>query len=71
MLDGDVKEREKFWNYLDRVVDRVNNGYRLCVLRDPNKLVGDRMRAGVTDSFVVLGGNDSGRRVIDFYAERG
>ena len=31
---GDVEEREKFWNDLDRVADRVGNGYRLCVLQD-------------------------------------
>ena len=31
---GDVEEREKFWNDLDSVADRVGNGYRLCVLQD-------------------------------------
>ena len=33
---GDDEERERFWNYLDRVVDRVGNRYRLCVLGDLN-----------------------------------
>ena len=27
-----VEERERFWNDLDKVVDKVRNGYRLCVL---------------------------------------
>ena len=34
--EGEVEERERFWNYLDRVVKRVGNGYKLCVLGDLN-----------------------------------
>ena len=34
--EGDVEERVRFWNYLDRVEDRVGNGYRLCVTKDLN-----------------------------------
>ena len=30
--EGDGEERKKFWNDLDKVIDRVGNGYRLCVL---------------------------------------
>ena len=30
------EERERFWNYLDRIADRVVNGYRLSVLGDLN-----------------------------------
>ena len=26
--EGDCEEKERFWNDLDRVVDRVGNGYR-------------------------------------------
>ena len=26
----DGEERERFWNDLDRIVDRVGNWYRLC-----------------------------------------
>ena len=33
------EERETF----ERIVDRVVNGYRLCVLGDMNEWVGDRM----------------------------
>ena len=32
----DVEGSEKFWNDLDRVIDRTDNGYRLCVLGDMN-----------------------------------
>ena len=28
------KERERFWNELDRNVDRIGNGYTLCVLEE-------------------------------------
>ena len=30
--EGNGEEREKLWNDLDRVVNRVGDGYRLCVL---------------------------------------
>ena len=30
------KERERFWNDLDSIVDRVGNGYILCFFRDLN-----------------------------------
>ena len=30
------EERERFWNDMDRTMDRVGNGYRLCVLGDLN-----------------------------------
>ena len=32
---------------MDRIVDRVGNGYRLCVLEDLNGWIGDRVRAGI------------------------
>ena len=38
--------------HLDRVVDRVDNGYKLCVL-DLNGRVGVRLRAGITVGFEV------------------
>ena len=28
--EGSVEERKMFWNDLDRIVDKVGNGYRLC-----------------------------------------
>ena len=33
---GDGEERDGFWNDLDRIEDRVGNGYRLCILGDLN-----------------------------------
>ena len=48
---GEVRERERFLNDLDGVVDRVGNKYRLCVLGDLNRWGGDRMRAEIADAF--------------------
>ena len=31
--EREVEERERFWNGLDRVVDRTGNRYRLCAER--------------------------------------
>ena len=31
---GDGEERDRFWNELDRIVDRVGDLYRLCILGD-------------------------------------
>ena len=33
--------------------------------------IGERTRAGITGAFGVTGENDSGRRVVEFCAERG
>ena len=35
-LRGDVEERERLWNNLDRFIYRLSNGYRLCVLGNLN-----------------------------------
>ena len=40
------KERKRFWNNLDKVVDRVGNWYRLCVVVDMG-------RTGITRTFGV------------------
>ena len=42
-------------------MDRVGNGYRLCVLEDPNGWVGDRVRVGITGVFGVSRENDNGK----------
>ena len=68
--EGDVEERERLWNDLDRVIDRIGNGYKLCVLGYLNRWVGERMKEGITGWFGVPGEIDTGRRVIDFPAER-
>ena len=31
-----VEERDRFWNDMDRTLDSVENGYRLCILGDLN-----------------------------------
>ena len=59
----DGEERDKFWNDMDRILDRIKNGYRWCIL-------GDRTRGGITGSFGFPGENDNGTRV-EFCAERG
>ena len=48
LTEGEVQERERFWNDSDRVVDRVGNGYKLCVLGDLNGWVGNQLRVGIT-----------------------
>ena len=32
LTERDVVERDRFWSDLNKVVDRVSNGYRLCVI---------------------------------------
>ena len=32
----DDEERDRFWNDMDRILDSVGNGYRLCILGDLN-----------------------------------
>ena len=38
-----TEERERFWNDLDKTVDRVGNGYRLCMLGNLIRWIGDRV----------------------------
>ena len=45
--EGSSEEREKFWNDLDRNMDKVGDGYRSCVLGDLNGWIGDRVRASI------------------------
>ena len=61
-----VEERGRFWNSMDRTMDRIGNGYRLYVLGDLNRCIGDRVRAGITDAFGVQGENKNERRVVEF-----
>ena len=68
--EGGDEERNRFLNDMDRILDRVGNGFRLCVLGDLNGLIGDKTRAGITGAFGVPGENDNGRRVVEFCAER-
>ena len=66
LSEGDSEERESYWNDLNRIVDRVGNEYRLCVLGDLNIWIGDRVRVGK-----IPGQINNGRRKVEFCAERG
>ena len=68
---GDGEERNRFWNDIDRILDRVGIGHRLYILGDLNGWIGDRTRASRTSAFGVQLVNDNGRRVVKFYAARG
>ena len=46
--EGDGEERDRFWNDMDRTLNSVRNGYRLCMLGDLNGRIGNRTRAGIT-----------------------
>ena len=61
----DGEERDRFWNDMDRTLDSILNGYRLCFL-DLNGWIGERERAGITGAFGVPGKNDNGRRVVEW-----
>ena len=68
----EMVKKDRFWNNMDRTLDSVGNGYRLCILRDLNGWIGDRTRANITTgAFGVPGENVNGRRVVEFSAERG
>ena len=49
---------------MDRTLDSVGNGYRLCILEDLNGWIGDSSRAGITGDFGVPGDNDNDGRVV-------
>ena len=68
--ERDGEERDRICKNMDRILNRVGNGYRLCILSNLNGWIGDRMRAGITGGFGVPGENDNGRRVVEFCAER-
>ena len=53
-----------------RTLDSVGNGYRLCILGDLNKWIGNKTRTGITNDFGVPGDNNKCRRV-EFCIERG
>ena len=69
--EGDGEEREMLWNDMDRAMNRVGNGYRLCVLGDLNGYVGKRVRVGTTGVLGAPGENDNGRRIVKLSNEMG
>ena len=66
-----MKEMVKKEMDMDRTLDSVENGYRLCILGYLNRWIGDRTRTVITGALGVPGENDKGRRVVEFCAERG
>ena len=63
---GDGEEKDRFWNDMGKVLYRVDNGYRLCILGDLNGWIGDRTRGAITGAFGVQGEYDIGGRVVEF-----
>ena len=53
---------------MDRTLESVRNGCRLCILGHLNGWIGD---SGITGAFGVPRDNDNGRRVGEFCEERG
>ena len=43
----------------------------MCILGDLNGWIGDRTKAGITGAFGVSEENDNGRRLVEFWAEKG
>ena len=35
--EGEGEGKDRFWNDMDRIADKVGNGYRLCILGDLNR----------------------------------
>lgn len=68
--DRSVREKDKFWRDLEKVMNAVGNGYRLLVVGDLNGKVGECVRDGITGAFGVPEMNENGERVVDFCAER-
>ena len=68
--EGDVEEKDRFWNEMGRILDRIENGYSLCILGDLNGWIGEVTGTCIPDGFRVPGENDNGRRVVEFCAER-
>ena len=52
-IEGNSEEGNIFWNDLDKVADRVGNGYRLCVVGDLNGWIADIVRGGIIGAFGV------------------
>ena len=50
---GNGEESEKFWNDLDVILNREGNGYRLCVLGDLNRFIGDTVKVGITGTLIM------------------
>ena len=58
---NDDEEREKFWNDLGNVSDKIDNVYRMYVTGTLNGRVDDGVKWDMTVAFGVPGKNESGR----------
>ena len=56
---------------MDRILDRVKNGYTSCIMGNLNGRIGDRTRTSITAAFGVPGENDNGGILVEFYHVRG
>ena len=59
--EGDGEKRDRFWNDMDRILDRVRNGYILCILGELNGWIEDKTRAGIIGAFGIQGENDNSK----------
>ena len=56
---------------MNRILDRIGNGYRLYILGDLNGWIQSRMRSGIIEGFGVPGDNSNGKRMVELFIERG
>ena len=52
--EGDGEEGERFWNDMDRILDRVGNGYSVHS-GNLNRWIVDRTKACITGAFAIPG----------------
>ena len=57
----EIKIGKRFFNDLDKAVDKVDNGYEVFLLENLNKLIGDRVKASITVAFGVPEESDNER----------
>ena len=69
--EGDGEERDRFWNYMDRTLNSVRNGYRLCILGVLNGWIEDSTRVGIAGGFGVPGESNNVRKGVELCVERG
>ena len=62
----EMVEMDRFWNDMERNLDSVSNGYRLCILEVLNGWIGYRTRASITGAFGAPGENDNGKECWSF-----
>ena len=56
----ELVKKGSFCYDMDRAMDKIGNGYILCVLGNLNGWIGDKVRADITGAFGVSGENEKG-----------